>query len=220
MLRWFAQVSMCVCMYVCVRVCVSLCLSVSLHGLCLCCVRNEVAVAACLTGLGHAPGWKKPGGNDPAAWWRIRSLAPWLCATCEVLYMKHSIYNILESIHNILDYIMFYINLSFLNIADFFERETEDCKISIDKLCHGIQTDSDGFWTRTPPQFRLQSRVAIVSICAYGETEPVRVIGTENHQLLGQKWEVLVNWRAWHGMHKHLKLSCNLVSSCAILCFP
>ena len=130
--------SVCVC--VCVRVCVSLCLSVSLRGLCLCCVCNEVAVAACLTGLGHAPGWKKPGGNDPAAWWRIRSLAPWLCAswvqhgvTCEVLYywsiMKHSIYNIL-------DYIMFYINLSFLNLSNFFERETENCKISIDKLCH------------------------------------------------------------------------------------
>lgn len=41
---------------------------------------------------------------------------------------------------------------------------------------------------RTMPQFRLPNqRVAIVSICAYGETEPVRIIGTENHQRL--RWQ-------------------------------
>eukprot|EP00434_Breviolum_minutum_P025517 symbB.v1.2.022547.t1/scaffold2009.1/size92556/6 len=44
--------------------------------------------------------------------------------------------------------------------------------------------DESVVWT--PPQFRLQSRVAIVSICAYGETEPVRVIGTENHQVYAE----------------------------------
>ncbi|CAJ1327159.1 unnamed protein product [Effrenium voratum] len=38
----------------------------------------------------------------------------------------------------------------------------------------------------TPPQFRLQQRVAVVSICAYGEQEAVRVIGTENHQIYTQ----------------------------------
>ncbi|CAK8992100.1 6-mannosyltransferase MNN10 [Durusdinium trenchii] len=37
------------------------------------------------------------------------------------------------------------------------------------------------------PQFRLPNqRVAIVSICAYGETEPVRIIGTENHQVYAE----------------------------------
>ncbi|CAK8992169.1 unnamed protein product [Durusdinium trenchii] len=39
----------------------------------------------------------------------------------------------------------------------------------------------------TMPQFRLPNqRVAIVSICAYGETEPVRIIGTENHQVYAE----------------------------------
>eukprot|EP00439_Symbiodinium_sp_Y106_P063710 s2112_g9.t3 len=40
--------------------------------------------------------------------------------------------------------------------------------------------------TPTAPQFRLRERVAIVSICAYGEEEPVRVIGTENHEIYAQ----------------------------------
>ena len=40
---------------------------------------------------------------------------------------------------------------------------------------------------RTPPEFRLpKHRVAIASICAYGETEPVRLIGCENHRHLGR----------------------------------
>ncbi|CAE7560466.1 MNN10, partial [Symbiodinium pilosum] len=38
----------------------------------------------------------------------------------------------------------------------------------------------------TSPQLRLRERVAIVSICAYGEEEPVRVIGTENHEIYAQ----------------------------------
>lgn len=39
----------------------------------------------------------------------------------------------------------------------------------------------------TPPEFRLpKHRVAIASICAYGETEPVRLIGCENHRVYAE----------------------------------
>ena len=60
--------SQCVCVCSPVFCFVTLCVPVWSVFVPVCmCAHNEVAVASCLTGLGHASGWKKPGGNDPAA---------------------------------------------------------------------------------------------------------------------------------------------------------
>merc|ERR1712007_147922 len=48
--------------------------------------------------------------------------------------------------------------------------------------------DDESTLLQTSPQFRLpgQQRIAIVSICAYAETELVRVFGSENHAMYAQ----------------------------------
>lgn len=55
----------------------------------------------------------------------------------------------------------------------------------------GLSRDRDALLAegmlRTPPQFRLQKRVAIASICAYSPTEVVRMVGTENHEQPGPR---------------------------------